>query len=362
MSYPGALAPPEGVTPDLEHPEDVLHTINYVTQGLTIVMVTIFVGLRAYAKWTVLGGGNCWDDVITYLAYIFMIGYCITGIYTGMYGGGLNQWDVPKSNIVQFFQSGYAATIFYAPMTLFVKLALLIIIARVFGAVHKKTVIGINILRAMLILYYGSGLIIKIRICWPIEAYWLGETDKCLDQSAIITADSILSVISDLAILLLPVPLTWSLQLPMKKKLRVIGLLAAGGLATAFSVYRLIMILTEGASSNQTIVFIKVILSGNAEVGIGLICACLPAVAALFIRRSQTNGYSGYERSKDSKINNQLAPNRIYVNRSFHMHVPERGPEDLELGDTGLNLSQDKVQLVNNPQSESKTGFQSWKT
>jgi hypothetical protein len=147
-------------------------------------------------------------------------------------------------------------------MALFVKLALLAIIARVFGSVHKKTMIGIYTFMGILTAYYLSGVIIKIRICWPISAYWKGELDKCLNQSAIITVDSIISVVSDIAILVLPMPLTLSLQMPLKKKFRVIGLLCAGGIATAFSVYRLGMTIKEGSSANQTIVFIKVILTG----------------------------------------------------------------------------------------------------
>jgi hypothetical protein len=147
-------------------------------------------------------------------------------------------------------------------MALFVKIALLLLIARVFGSVHKKTILGIYVFMAMLVIYYTIGVIIKIRICWPISAYWEGDMTKCLDQAAIITADSIISVVSDLAILFIPTPLTWSLQMPRKKKLRVMGVLCAGGLATAFSIYRLGMIVHEKTSSNQTIVFVKVVLSG----------------------------------------------------------------------------------------------------
>lgn len=147
-------------------------------------------------------------------------------------------------------------------MAMAVKLALLLITARVFGAVHKKTLIGIYILIGIIVLYYVSGVFIKIFICWPIPAYWKGETEKCMDQSAIITADAIISVISDLVILILPTPLTWSLQLSRKRRLRIIGMLGAGGIATGFSVYRLIMIIQEGKSPNQTMVFTKVVLSG----------------------------------------------------------------------------------------------------
>ena len=83
-----------------------------------------------------------------------------------------------------------------------------------------------------------------------------------MDQSAIITADAIISVVSDLAILLLPTPLTWSLQLSRKRRLRITGMLAAGGIATAFSVYRLILLLVDGRSVDQSLMFTKVVLSG----------------------------------------------------------------------------------------------------
>lgn len=147
-------------------------------------------------------------------------------------------------------------------MAFFVKMALLFILVSVF-APYKKTVKLIYLLLALLLAYYVPALIIKIRICVPISTYWTRDgRGSCLDQGAVITSDSIMSVISDLAILILPFPLTWSLQMPMKKKLRVMGILGAGGLATAFSIYRLWMIVVSGASPDQTIIFIRVILSG----------------------------------------------------------------------------------------------------
>ncbi len=46
-----ALAPPPGVTPNYDHPEDVLRTVNLVTQGLSIPIVSTFVALRMYARY-----------------------------------------------------------------------------------------------------------------------------------------------------------------------------------------------------------------------------------------------------------------------------------------------------------------------
>jgi hypothetical protein len=161
-------------------------------------------------------------------------------------------------------QAGYAATLFYAPMTLSIKLSLLTLIARIF-APYKRKVQGIYALGAILIIYYMTSWILKIRICAPISAYWRLETDKCLDQSAIILGDSIVSTITDAIILVLPLPLTWSLQIPNEKKLRVGGMLAVGGLATAFSAWRLHLLRTDGASQDATILFVQIVLSGFVQ-------------------------------------------------------------------------------------------------
>jgi hypothetical protein len=146
-------------------------------------------------------------------------------------------------------------------MTLFIKLSLLTLIARVFSP-YKKRIQAIYVLGALLVAYYVASFVSKIRICWPISAYWKNDTSKCLDQSAIITADSIISTVTDAIILLLPLPLTWSLQLPRRQKIRVGGMLAVGGLATAFSAWRLHLLLTEGASRDATILFVQVVMSG----------------------------------------------------------------------------------------------------
>ncbi|KAI1841097.1 hypothetical protein JX265_013198 [Neoarthrinium moseri] len=357
--YPGAAAPPEGMSVNLDSPQDVLRTVNFVTQGLTLAFVSIFVALRSYAKLKVLGGSFGFEDYATLIAYLMMIGYCTCGIFLSVHGGGLNQWEVRKGELEPFLKSAYAVTIHYAPMALFCKLALLLLIARVFGSVYKKTIQGIYVFMGMLVAYYVAGLVIKIRICSPISAYWHSEYGKCLDQSAIITADSILSVISDLAILLLPTPLTWSLNMPNKKKLRVIGVLCAGGLATAFSIYRLGVIIAEGKSSNQTIVFVKVVLSGNAEAGIGIICACLPAVNALIIRRKQRYMYSATHTRNygPSRANETAAGTRIYVKHDFHLESTPR--VEKEVGDNAFELHSDDSQLVANAQADPKD---SWST
>lgn len=58
-----AALPPDGIeNVDLENPADVLRTVSFVTQGLTIACVAISVGMRVYAKLKIFDGGVTWDD------------------------------------------------------------------------------------------------------------------------------------------------------------------------------------------------------------------------------------------------------------------------------------------------------------
>lgn len=183
----------------------------------------------------------------------------------GKHGGGYHITDVSTPEQILFKKFCYIATTLYCPMALFVKIALLSILTRIFSPYRSK-VWFIYIFLGCLCTYYIIALIIKIRMCDPVPYYWLGSEleggGTCLDQTAALIADSVISLVSDLIILILPMPLTWSLQMSRNKKLRVIGLLSAGGLATAFSVYRLILVVRDGESADQTIVFTCVILSG----------------------------------------------------------------------------------------------------
>lgn len=40
----------EHIAPNLQHPEDVLHSINLVSQILAITLVSLFMALRLYTK------------------------------------------------------------------------------------------------------------------------------------------------------------------------------------------------------------------------------------------------------------------------------------------------------------------------
>ncbi|PLB51965.1 hypothetical protein P170DRAFT_462065 [Aspergillus steynii IBT 23096] len=257
-----------------------VQTWNTITQSLCIAAMTVFFALRAYTRLSLLKG-FLKEDWTCLGAYFLGICYSVIALIMGHYGGGLHIYDVPISHRIPFQKTVYVTMVMYGPTAFLTKVSLLWIMTRVFKPFHRS-VIFIYVFLAVMLAYYIPAVIVKIRICNPISKFWAPDTPgSCLDQTSIILADAVVSVVSDMIILLLPLPLTLRLQLPWKKKMRVMGILGAGGLACASSIIRLVLIVVNEQAEDATVSFMRVNMCGNAEIAIGIVCACLPALSAL---------------------------------------------------------------------------------
>ncbi|KAK7954137.1 hypothetical protein PG996_015022 [Apiospora saccharicola] len=209
----GAIPPPPGVTPNFENPTDVLNTINLVSQILSMVIMTIFMALRVYVKMRV-APPFLLDD-------------------------------------------------FYGPNAWFTKFALLLVIARVFGA-FRATRISAWVIIILMLCYYVPVFIIKVQVCRPINSYWdlsiKGET--LITQRSLFVADTAMSTASDFAVLLLPIPAIVSLRMHMAQKLKIWCMLGLGGIATMASIVRMVIVIRLQNSNDQSVDFVRFNLLG----------------------------------------------------------------------------------------------------
>ena len=164
--------------------------------------------------------------------------------------------------LLTLYKSVYVTMVLYGPCAFFIKTSILLFLTRVF-APFRRAVIGIYIFIGFMLAYYLPVVIIKSIICHPVRLFWDHDVPgKCFNQRALILADSVISVLSDLIIFALPLPLASDLHMPLKKKLRVAAIFSAGGLACVTSIIRLVDIVHNGMSPNQTLVFMRVNLWG----------------------------------------------------------------------------------------------------
>ncbi|OHW94173.1 integral membrane protein [Colletotrichum incanum] len=271
----GAFPPPPGVTPNFEDPRDAGWMLNVVGMSVMAATTTFFFAIRTYVKFS--------------LASPFLPEDCY------------HAWEITKEAYQEVMRWLYASSIIYIPAAYFTKVTLLLLEARVF-TVHERTSRGIRIFIITLLICYIPIQTLKTVICLPISSFWNPRTSnpKCLNQRKIFIADLSLAIITDFIILVLPIPLLWGLRMPLRKKLKILTLLGAGGIATAVTVYRMYLVVQFLTSKDVTADFVVLDLITKRtgvnyncralELVIGVVCACLPSTNILYerIRRGET--------------------------------------------------------------------------
>lgn len=130
----------------------------------------------------------------------------------------------------------------YTFAAFFTKVTLLLLIARVFS-IRRWVSRGLYGFIFFLIAAYTPIQILKIRVCTPIRAYWDPKVHgKCLNQRVLFLCDISLAIITDLIILLIPIPLVWKMSGSWKKKLKIMLLLGAGGIAVVIVIVRMVKV------------------------------------------------------------------------------------------------------------------------
>ncbi|KAJ5465299.1 uncharacterized protein N7458_000985 [Penicillium daleae] len=276
-----------------------VQTWNYACQSLCIIGMTLFFGLRVYTRCFILSGFGK-EDWLCSAAWFLGVCYSIIALIMGHYGGGLHYSDVAPKDRISFNKP--------LPQSR----------PRHYGFM------------ALMLAYYIPAVIVKVRICNPISLFWdVNVEGTCLDETSIILADAVVSCVSDLIILLLPLPLTMTLQISKKKKMRVIAILGAGGLAVAASIIRLVLIVLTGQSKDATLAFMRINMLGNAEIAIGVICTCLPALSALLKR--VFHEYSSNKHTRESEYKLSSMRNQTKTERSKNQMTVQEAESDEDM-------------------------------
>jgi hypothetical protein len=141
-----------------------------------------------------------------------------------------------------------------------IKVLLILMLKRIFYPFGNLAIL-IRILLGFILAYYSAILLVRVFVCTPIPAFWNGN-GSCVNLEAVFIVDSFVSLITDAAILILPIALVWNLHLPFGKKVKIAGLLGAGGLATVSNIYRLWLAFHSLATKDPTFYTIHLLYTG----------------------------------------------------------------------------------------------------
>lgn len=199
-------------------------------------------------------------------------------------GAGRPAWNLTTEQYEEALQWFYTNTVVYLPAAYFTKVTLLLLTARVY-AVERVVARAIYIFIWGLLIAYIPLQFLKIFICNPIESFWRQDVGgACLAQRRIFVADAALAVVSDVMILVVPIVVTSRLRMSTARKIKIMGLLGAGGVAVAVTIWRLVKIVESQYSNKTTVSWRLLNILTILELSIGLICSCLPSVNILWER------------------------------------------------------------------------------
>ncbi|KAE9378283.1 hypothetical protein N431DRAFT_541791 [Stipitochalara longipes BDJ] len=310
------------------------------------VLATLVVGLRFYSRSLTRTFGA--DDlVICVAAVLYWAETFVTYMFIKLGYIGYHVWDIPKTYDAQLAgKFGYATELVYVPILGLIKMSILLFLLRLTG--QKQAV-----KKAIWTLLILNGLVTLINIffimfqCLPVAAVWdptAYPNANCIDFGKTTTAFASISVITDTFVLILPTWIVHDLQIPIRQKLMLIGILSFGLITVISGLIRLILLETYSASKPTDFTHTILFTISTIETGLAFMAACAPYMKPLILkiapRISSMTPYSkttdqptpkAYEFSSKSSMGNASRTQtkiQSSVDFTFKAGVEASGQED----------------------------------
>ncbi|KAK0658489.1 hypothetical protein QBC41DRAFT_331976 [Cercophora samala] len=331
MSNSGAWgeAPPGVDLAENQNGDIIGSVVGIMVLGLSSVVLRLFTRLMNK------GPGLAADDYVILFAAVMGIGTAVCCLISVPWGGGKHLWVVTHEEFTKLYQTTYAFVIVYITCISATKVSILLFYRRVFGTnVIWYIVFGFTWA------HWAEVTITWLAGCRPINYYWLQYTDptatgSCIDAPLFYFCNGIIGLVIDVAILLVPIPTIWKLNMPTTKKVFVGGILLLGGFVCVASAIRIVMMDQLVKSPDFTWAMSKVFIWSCCEPFIGIVCACLPTYAPL-VRRWWRGELSGYPDTPKVYMSDKPSPSKVGYKMSGRKHhgvldTTLRGDDEIEL-------------------------------
>ncbi|KAH6704130.1 hypothetical protein BKA61DRAFT_183176 [Leptodontidium sp. MPI-SDFR-AT-0119] len=279
----GASPPPPGVIPNFKNPESQGYRVT-LTIAILFPLATIVLLLRLYTRIIIVRNVGI-DDYVIGFAWALSIGFITTAMVLTPLGLGVHIWNVPLTTLSPgFLLIGTISCLFYGLSFMCVKLSILLLYLRL--SPYKSFRIAVWVIVATTVSYSFLASFEFLFNCQPIAKNWdLSITKgKCIYTPTILMTHGSINIVTDIAMLLLPIALVRKVNAPMKEKVALACLFMTGTLVCIVSAIRLKALLTLISSPDVTWVASDYYIWSVLELDIGIICACLSSFKP-FLRR-----------------------------------------------------------------------------
>ena len=237
-----------------------------------------------------------------------------TAVRTGNFGQHATHFT-PETR-TNFFIDLFVVQILYPMSIATTKYSILLFYRRIFNIPKTRipliaigvavTIWLVGVVRTLVLRYLTSlasltsaQVLPAIWSCNPIPAFWTRDPHAvCIDSVSYFLGLAIPNIITDVVILLFPVPLIWNLKIPISQKLAILGIFLLGGFITIVSSLRLVSVVAAHGNKDITrkpqspknltrhrscniVALLPLGVWNVVETNIGIVLACLPSMRPL---------------------------------------------------------------------------------
>ncbi|KAJ5811861.1 hypothetical protein N7474_008162, partial [Penicillium riverlandense] len=259
-----------------------------------------------------------WDDWVLAVALVFAIGNGIMSVIAVKNGVGKHVW-APGVNIATVTKLLWLYEFFYGSVVPAVKMSVILLYHRIFPVTwFRRVLYGLS----FLVLGWWIGIVVTAGFqCQPYDYFWKQYTDptaegSCVDIYAFFISNAALSVLTDFLILICPISMVLRLQMPMNRKLTVLGIFLLAGFACVAGVIRIYFLTQMYANDDLTWNQSNSFIWSSVEPCIGITCACLPTLRPL-VRRIFPNWLESDRQGGSTGQSYKSSTSYHYSDRAF---------------------------------------------
>ncbi|KAI4094204.1 MAG: hypothetical protein LQ339_007547 [Xanthoria mediterranea] len=192
----------------------------------------------------------------------------------------------PTAHVVAFIQLMYAVELTYTVLVTTTKISILLFYRRVFmnQATSTRFRVAWYAIAVWALLWGISTFFAAAFQCSPASFYWSKYTHKtqgtCMDLRILLLVTASLNIVTDVALLILPMPVVWNLNIERSQKFAVSGIFLLGGFVCVASIIRA-PYLNQVVTVDPQWTSVSASIWSVIEPGVGIICASLPSMGPI---------------------------------------------------------------------------------
>ncbi|KAL8922146.1 MAG: hypothetical protein Q9208_005341 [Pyrenodesmia sp. 3 TL-2023] len=264
------------------------------TVTVMLIIATIAVILRLYAR-RISRSKLGVDDYLIIVALILTYGLDINAFYSIKAGVGRHMITLTLSQIISLIKTDQASQVLFGCSITATKLSILFFYHRLFPF---RTFFIISLVAGFASILWWIGLMLTAFLhCRPFAYYWDRSIPNgyCVNDNLIGYSITGANIVTDLVVLVMPIPWLWGMNMTVPKRMAVVGLFILGSFVCIAGIVR-IPLLAELNFADLSWSAVSVGVWVNVECNIGILSVCLPILRPLFSTKYSSSPVSRFTR------------------------------------------------------------------